>query len=124
MKEKQQWSLGTCRSKIPLVNQPIGATGTELGAVAAVKLHMELDVTKANQEVSFLVLDSSRPLWQGELQDCSVLLGTNSLVDLGIEVTHTDGSTIVPSPIRIQEEDNKVRILRLTLEKTVHLMPQ
>ena len=104
------------------MNQPIGATGTELAA--AVKLHMELDVTKANQKVSCFVLDSSRPLWQGELQDCGVLLGTNALVDLGIEVTHRDGSVIAPSPVRIQEEDNKVRILRLTLEKTVHLMPQ
>ena len=45
-------------------------------------------------------------------------------MDLGIEVTHTDGSVIAPSPVRIQEDDNKVKILRLTLEKTVHLMPQ
>ena len=58
MKEKQQWSLGTCRSKkMHLENQPIGATGTELGAVAAVKLHMELDATQANQQVSCFVVN-------------------------------------------------------------------
>ena len=51
-----------------LENQPIGATGTELGAVAAVKLYMELDATQAYQ-VSCFVLDSSKPLSQGELQD-------------------------------------------------------
>ena len=31
---------------------------------------------------------------------------------------------IIPSNVRIQEEENKVRILLFTLKKTVHLMPQ
>ena len=104
-----------------LENQPIGATGTELGAVAAVKLHMELDATQVYQEVSCFVLNSSKPLAQGELQDCGILLDTNALVNFGIEVTHSDDSAIVPSNVRIQEEENKVRILQLTPEKTVHL---
>ena len=82
-----------------------------------------VDATQANQEVSCFVLDSCKPLWQGELQDCGVLLGTNALVNFGIEITHSDGSVIVPSNVRIQEEENKVRIW-LTLVKTVHLMLQ
>ena len=60
----------------------------------------------------------------GELQDCGVLLGLNALVNFGIAVTHSDDSVIVPSHVRIQEEENKVRIVRLTLKKTGHLIPQ
>ena len=46
--------------------------GTELGAIGAVKLNMEV-AAKANHEISCFVLDSSKPLCQGELQDCSVV---------------------------------------------------
>ena len=131
VKERQKWPVETCRSKeIPLEKQPIGATGTELGAVGAVRLNMVVDATQANQEISCFVLDSSKPLWQGELQDCVVLLGTNALIKFGIEVIHSDGTVIIPSPLKTPEgtqgsqEEDRVRILQLSMEKTVHLMPQ
>ena len=101
-----------------------------MGAIGAVTLNMEVAVTQANHEISCFVLDSSKPLWQGELWDCGVLLGTNALVEFGIEVTHSDGTVIIPSSLKTPEgnqgshEDNKVRILKLSMEKTVHLMPQ
>ena len=48
-KEKHKWPVETCRSKeIPLEKQPIGATGTELGAIGAVKLNMEVAATQAS----------------------------------------------------------------------------
>ena len=73
--------------------------GTELGAIGAVKFNMEV-AAKANHEISCFVPDSSKPLCQGELQDCGVLLGTNALVKFGIEVTHSDGTMIIPSSLK------------------------
>ena len=130
-KGKNKWPVETCRSnKILLDNQPIATTRTEMGAIGAVKLNMEVVVTQANHEISCFVLDSSKPLWQGELQDCGVLLGTNALVKFWIEVTHSDETVIIPSSLKSPEgtqgshEDDKVRILQLSMEKTVRLMPQ
>ena len=52
------------QASVQLEKQPIGATGTELGAIGAVKLNMEVAATQASHEIS---LDSDKPLWQGEL---------------------------------------------------------
>ena len=60
--------------------------GTELGTIGAV-INMEVAATQANYEISCFLLDSSKPLWQGELRDCGVLLQTNPLVEFGIEIT-------------------------------------
>ena len=104
--------------------------GTELGTISAVKLNMEVAATQANHEISCFLLDSSKPLWQGELRDCDVLLRANPLVEFGIEITHSDGTVIIPSSLKTPEgtqgshEDDKVKILQLSMEKTVHLMSQ
>ena len=127
IRNEQGWSLETCHSKeLPLKNQPIGATGAELGAIGTVKLQMEIAATQTTREISCFVLDSSKPLWQGELRDCGILLGTNALVDSGMEVTHADGTVIAPSHYKTVEssQDDQVRILQLSLAKTIHLMPQ
>ena len=66
--------------------QPVGAMGKELGTCGIVVLQMEIDETGQNLEIPCYVLDSVKPLWQGELKDCAVLLGTNALTDLDLKL--------------------------------------
>ena len=56
--------------------QPVGVMGKELGTCGIVVLQMEIDKTRQSLEFPCYVLDSVKPLWQGELRGCAVLLGT------------------------------------------------
>ena len=62
--------------------------GKELRTCGIVVLQMEIDETGQNLEILCYVLDSIKPLWQGELKDCVVLLGTNDLTDFGFKVAY------------------------------------
>ena len=61
-----------------------------------VVLNMEVEATKVAKEVLCFVLDSSKPLWKGELIDCGLVLGTNSLRHLGFEITQPNGTAVDP----------------------------
>ena len=98
IREKQQWSMDTCVNKvIPLKPQPIGATGQKLGAIGIAILDILVDTTDKTCSVSCYVLDSSQPLWLGEMEDCGVLMGTNALVKHGFTVTHSNGMQVEPN---------------------------
>ena len=89
IREKQQWSNEQCVAKTTCKDmgaQPVGAVGKELGTCSIVVLQVEVDETGQNLEIPCYVLDSDKPLWQGELKDCAVLLGTNALTDFGFGV--------------------------------------
>ena len=61
-----------------------------------VALNIEVEATKVAKNVLCFVLDSSKPLWKGELTDCGLVLGTNSLKDLGFEITQPNGTAVDP----------------------------
>jgi len=42
---------------------------------------------------SFVVM-SDKPIWQGALQDCAVVLGTNAMIRLGIQTVLSDGHVV------------------------------
>ena len=95
IREKQQWSKDTCVNEvIPLKSQPIGATGQTLGAIGIAVLDILIDTTGKTCSVPCYVLDSSQPLWLGKLEDCGVLMGTNTLVKHGFTVTHSNGKQV------------------------------
>jgi len=50
-----------------------------LGTCGIVVLQMEIDETGQN----------FKPLWQGELKDCGVLMGTNVLTDFGLSLCNS-----------------------------------
>ena len=90
IKEKHGWTIEECHSRNkPLEQQPVGAGGEPLGAEAVVALNVEVEATKVTKEVLCFVLDSSKPLWK-------VVLGTNSLRDLGFENTQPNGTAVDP----------------------------
>jgi len=56
-----------------------------------VALSIQVEATGVTKEVLFFVLDSNKPLWKGELTDCGLVLGTNSLEDLGFKIFNMMG---------------------------------
>jgi len=51
------------------------------------------------------ILDSSKPIWRGELQTCEVLLGANSLLEQGspCEKPIMRNQTVVADPSQLQD---------------------
>ena len=82
IREKQKWLDEQCIAKTNCKStgaQPVGAMGKDLGICGIVVLQLEMDETGQNLEILCYVLDSNKPLWQGELKNYAVLLGTNAL---------------------------------------------
>ena len=124
VKEKQEWSMDTCQTKVvPLKSQPVGATGQELGAVGIAMLNILIETTGKTCPIPCYVLDSNRPLWSGELEDCGVLMGTNALVKHGFTVTHSDGTQVEPNCKDANVSTTSVKVINVLLDKTVHLKP-
>ena len=69
------------------------------------------------------MLDSSRPLWSGELEDCGVLMGTNALVKHGFSVVHSDGTEVQPKKKEVGESTTIVKTIDVVLNNTVYLKP-
>ena len=58
----------------------MGACRKPLGAKSVIASNTQIEATRVTNEVSHFILESSKPLWKGELADCGVLLGTKDLV--------------------------------------------
>ena len=82
IREKNGWTLDQCHDRnCKLEGQPTGAGGHKLGATAVVRLHIT-PTDGEEQQVPCYVLESSKPIWNGELKNCAMVLGTNALEDL------------------------------------------
>ena len=60
----------------------MGVSGKPLKAESVVAHNIQIGATEVTKEVLCFILASSKPLWKGELADCGVVLGTNSLEGL------------------------------------------
>ena len=126
IQELNNWPTATCVAKnMPLRTHPVGATGQRLGALGVVVLNVQVETTGKTCPIPCFVLDSSQPLRRGELKDCGVLFGTNTLVEHGFHVSYSDGTTIEPTPRDGAERSsaNVVNVLQVTLGETVHIKP-
>jgi len=73
IKEKQNWSVSYCLVQhLAFDTQPIGAEGSPLGAKALVKLQVVVEITGSSLEIPCYVMDSSKPIWKGEVRNCSM----------------------------------------------------
>ena len=143
LREKNRWTLDQCHDRnCKLEGQPSGAGRHKLGAIAVVRLQVTTDREKHHQ-VACYVLESSKPIWNGELKNCAMVLGTNALEDLGFYIITNEGSKVIPEGITepseqfnatdesksIVEEHSKLNEkhpsqVKLILEKELHLGPQ
>jgi len=46
------------------------------------------------------VFESSKPIWQGEIRNCSIISGTNTLTSL---VSHVNGTVVSPVDSKVGE---------------------
>ena len=108
--------------------QPIGAGGEALDAVAAVALDITIEKTKGTQQVPCYVVESSKPIWKGELENCAVILGTNALESLGFNIVHQDGTIVEPEgqddSAEPQPEKSKAEVLAISLSHVAWVGPQ
>ena len=71
--------------------------------VVVLKLVIEGNSTTFN--VPCYVLQSSKPLWSGDLYDCALVLGTNALETLGFRITNPNGELVSPAGKRCQSAE-------------------
>ena len=95
IKEKRDWLLEQCNAQhLRMEAQPVGSSGKPIGMTALVLLEVTVEDSGMTQQVPCYVLDSSKPIWQGEVNNCSLVLGTNALLSLGFMVSHCDSTVI------------------------------
>ena len=139
IREKNGWTLDQCHDRnCKLEGQPTGAGGHKLGATAVVRLQITSTDSEEPHQVPCYVLESSKPIWNGELKNCAMVLGTNALEDLGFCIVTNKGRKIMPEGVAEpsgQEEDRTVTEsnkpkeepptqVRVVLEKELYLGPQ
>jgi len=87
-----------------LTIQPIGACGKELGATSVVNLCTTMEQTGQELVIPCFVLQSSKPIWQGVVHDCAMVLGTNAMTEYGVQTVQADGTIVEPfSPTKGRE---------------------
>ena len=97
LREINNWTMEECKKKThPMVSQPVGAGGQVLGARKIVVLSVMTDASGKSISVPCYVLDSGKPLWQGTLRNCGLVLGTNAITALGMKVLHSNGEVVQP----------------------------
>ena len=80
VKDKCNWSLSDCLvHNLPLNNQPVGAEGSVLGATALVNLEVVVESTGKSLKVPCYVIDSTKPVWRGDANNCGMIMGSNAL---------------------------------------------
>lgn len=80
-----------CQTRHLTLGQPQGAGAHDLGAEGMVALQVTVEGTGVCQRVPCYILDSSKPLWKRELKDCGLVIGTNTLAELGISMVDAKG---------------------------------
>ena len=98
LKELNNWTIEECRRRThKMVSEPIGAGGQVLGARKIVTIPILLEATDTSLSVPCYVLDSGKPLWQGTVKNCGLVLGTNAIAAFGMQLVHSNGGVIHPS---------------------------
>ena len=98
IKEKCNWDLSDLVSRnLPLNAQPVGAEGSALGATALVKLEVVIEATGIKLTVPCYVIDSTKPVWQGDVKNCGMIMGTNALSAFEFHISHSNGIEILPA---------------------------
>ena len=77
------------------------------------------------------MLKSCNPLWNSELYDCGLVLGTNALEPLGFQITHPSGERVSPAgagckpvgPQPVEAEPNAAATVHVILDQKLRLGP-
>ena len=115
IKERNEWSVEQCQARnLTLAGQPQGAGGHDLGAEGIVALQLTAEGTGISQRVPCYILDSSKPIWKGELKDCGLVIGTNALANLGFSIVDAEGCIVTSE----ESASQKQGIVETSIEAT------
>ena len=129
IRTKQGWTVEQYKQRnLDLDRQPIGASGEALGVMAVVMLKITIGGDRRTFTVPCYVLKSDKPLWNGELSDCALVLGTNALESFGFQITHPGGGIVQPVKVGTGAEVNNTRPsgstkVHMILDKKLQLGP-
>ena len=100
IKEHNSWTLEQCHQRNrPMKAQTTNASEQELKATSVIAVETMMEQTGQKLVIPCFVMTSARPIWQGAVQDCAMVLGTNAMVKFGIQMIHADGSIIGQSAL-------------------------
>ena len=119
IKEKCNRKLSDCLTRnLPLNTQPVGAEGSVLGAIGLVNLEVVIETTGKKLEIPCYVIDSTKPIWQGEVKNCGMIMGTNALVAFQFCISHSNGMVI--SPVSLEESADLLKSHELSKQTNSH----
>ena len=122
LKELNNWTMEECNTRThKMVSEPVGAGGQVLGARKIVVVSTMLEATAKTLCVPYYVLDSDKPLWQGAVKNCGLVLGTNAIPEFGIKMVHSNGEIVHPTS---KEVDELKQVARVILSQVAHLGPR
>ena len=93
------------QQNLELDRQLVGASGEALGVIAVVVLKLAIEGNSTTFNVPCYVLQSSKPLWNNDLNDCALVLGTNAPETLGFRITNPNGELVSPVVKRCQSAE-------------------
>ena len=70
------------------------------------------------------VMTSARPIWQGAVKDCCMVLGTNAMVEFKMQTVHVNGSVVKPSDVDTTGHAATSHMRSLFLVRAVHMAPR
>ena len=127
IKEGNQWSASQCEARnLRMDGQPVGAGGEALGIFVVVALDVAVEKTEETQQVPCYALESSKPIWKGELENCALILGTNALGRLGFNIVYSDGTTVKPEGPgdSTVAQPQTTKVLAISLRHAARIGPQ
>ena len=126
LKGLNNWTLEECKSKTSkMISQSQGAGGSGLGAKKIVFLSVMQEATGKSLCIPCYVVDSTRPLWQGAVKNCGLVLGTNATVGFGIQLVHENGTVVQPVSRNTGIVDSPTeKVTRLVLSGVTRIGPR
>ena len=64
------------------------------------------------------MIDSTKPIWQGEVKNCGMIMSTNALVAFQFCISHSNG--IVISPVSLEESADLLKSHELSKQTNSH----
>ena len=102
--------------------QPIGASGQDLGETLVVAVETEIEQTGQKLVIPCFVMTSVKPIWQGNVKECAMVLSTNALIDFGFQLLYTDGSIVSPTAAD-PKKLARTAAVHVVLAHAIHLAP-
>ena len=90
-----------------------------MGAKGVVSLQVTIESTNVTECVPCYILESSKPIWKVELQNCCLILGTNAMEELGYRIIDRNGQ-----PVLSNEHPEQTVVRQVVLSHTLRLGPQ